>query len=230
MFSEFTLGLLSLLAVSVAAQPAAPTTMFAQGVGSFLNVFGIPVEYGTAIGFAAFVVIVITVVQLVFRIMRVTLAEGLGDRSPLFRNIHVGTLISMAATFLLVITGTWVYIWQLFGAANQLMAALSLLVVTVWLVATRRNPTYVAIPTVFMYVTTMAATLVTAYNLYATVFAKNLGVPGREIAVIGSVFTIAIALVLFLAAILIGLDGLRAVQHYREKPLEATPAPGPVSA
>jgi carbon starvation protein len=69
-----------------------------------------PVQYGTAIGFAAFVVIVITVVQLVFRVMRVTLSEGLGDRSPIFRNIHVGTLISMAATFLLVITGTWVYI------------------------------------------------------------------------------------------------------------------------
>jgi carbon starvation protein len=135
----------------------------------------------------------------------------------------------MVATFLLVISGTWVYIWQLFGASNQLMAALSLLVVTVWLVATRRNATYAAIPTVFMYVTTMAATLVTAYNLYATVFAVNLGVPGREIAVIGSLFTIGIALVLFLAAVFIALDGLRAVQHYREKPLEAAPAPGPVS-
>ncbi len=230
MFSEFALGLLSLLAVSVASKPAGAVPKFAQGVGGFLSVFGIPPTYGTAIAFAAFVVIVITVVQLVFRVMRVTLAEGLGDRSPIFRNMHVGTIISMAATFLLVITGTWVYIWQLFGAANQLMASLSLLVVTVWLVSTRRNPTYAGIPTVFMYVTTMAATLVTAYNLYATVFVKNLGVAGHEIAVIGSLITIVIAIVLFLAAVLIGVDGIRAYQRFREQPLEPVTQPGGVSA
>ncbi|HYY88441.1 MAG TPA: carbon starvation CstA family protein [Chloroflexota bacterium] len=230
MFSEFALGLLSLLALATAAQPASGAAMFAAGIGGFLNVFQIPVEYGTAIGFAAFVVIVITVVQLVFRVMRVTLAEGLGDRHPIWRNMHFSTLISMAATFLLVVTGTWVYIWQLFGAANQLMASLSLLVVTVWLAASRRNPTYAAIPTLFMYVTTMAATLVTAYNLYATVFLKQIGQPGHEIAVIGSLLTIAIAIVLFIAAVFIGIDGIRAFQRYREAPLEAVPAPGAASA
>src|SRR6266852_2873607 len=180
MLSEFALGLLARLALATASQPKGGAPQFADGIGGFLSVIGIPLAYGTAIGFTAFVVIVITVVQLVFRVMRVTLAEGLGDRSPIFRNIHFGTLISMAATFLLVITGTWVYIWQLFGASNQLMAALSLLVVTVWLAASRRNPTYALIPTLFMYITTMAATLVTAYNLYATVFIKQLGQPGTR--------------------------------------------------
>ena len=230
MFSEFALGLLSLLALATASQPKGGAAQFADGIGGFLSVFGIPQAYGTAIGFAAFVVIVITVVQLVFRVMRVTLAEGLGDRSPIFRNIHFGTLISMAATFLLVITGTWVYIWQLFGASNQLMASLSLLVVTVWLAASRRNPTYAAIPTIFMYITTMAATLVTAYNLYATVFIKQLGQPGHEIAVIGSLLTIAIAIILFVAAVMIGIDGIRAYQRYRETPLEPVTAPGAASA
>jgi carbon starvation protein len=231
MFSEHALGVLSLLAIATAAnQTGGAPVKFAEGVGGFLNVFGIPSAYGTGIGFAAFVVIVITVVQLVFRVMRVTLAEGLGDRSPIFRNIHFGTLISMAATFLLVISGTWVYIWQLFGASNQLMASLSLLVVTVWLAASRRNPTYAAIPTVFMYVTTMAATLVTAYNLYVTVFIKQLGQPGHEIAVIGSLITIVIAIILFVAAILIGVDGIRAYQRYRVRPLEPVTAPGTASA
>jgi carbon starvation protein len=230
MFSEFVLGLLSLLALATASQPTGGAAQFAAGIGGFLSVFGIPLTYGTAIGFAAFVVIVITVVQLVFRVMRVTLAEGLGDRNPIFRNVHVGTLISMAATFLLVITGTWVYIYQLFGASNQLMAALSLMVVTVWLAASRRNPTYAAIPAVFMYITTMAATLVTMYNLYATVFLKQLGQSGREIAVIGSLLTIAIAVILFIAAVMIGIDGLRAYQRYRETPLEPVAAPGTASA
>jgi carbon starvation protein len=231
MFTEHTLGILSLLAIATATNPAgAYFVKFAEGVGGFLNVFGLPTTYGTGIGFAAFVVIVITVVQLVFRVMRVTLAEGLGDRNPIFRNIHFGTLISMLATFVLVISGTWVYIWQLFGASNQLMAALSLLVVTVWLASTRRNPTYAAIPAVLMFITTMAATLVIIYNLYATVFIKQLGQPGREIAVIGSVITIGIAIILFVAAVFIGIDGIRAYQRYRETPLESVPAPGAARA
>ncbi len=226
MFSEFTLGLLSLMAVSVAAaKPGGAVPKFAAGIGGFLNVFGIPTKFGTAIGFAAFVVIVITVTQLVFRIMRVTLAEWLGDRAPIFRNIHFSTLLGMAATFLLVLSGTWVYIWQLFGAANQLMASLSLLVVMVWLVATRRNPTYAAIPGVFMYVTTTLAALVTAYNLYATVFSKSVGKAGKEIAVFGSGVTILIALLIVVAAIFIAYDGIQALQRYRKKPLEVTPEP-----
>jgi carbon starvation protein len=226
MFSEFTLGLLSLLAVATVVPTAgvAAQNRFAQGIGNFLSVFGIPTTYGTAIGLAAFV-------QLLFRVMRVTLAEWLGDRYPVFRSIHVGTLVSMVATFLLVISGTWIYIWQLFGAANQLMASLSLLIVTVWLVSTRRNALYAGIPAVFMYVTTMAATLVTAYNLYQTVFQKQLS-GGYFIAVAGSLVTIAIAILLFVAAAFIAVDGYRAIQRYREQPPETqrAPAPGPAAS
>src|SRR5438132_14191607 len=110
------------------------------------------------------------------------------------------------------------------------MAALSLLGVSVWLAGSRRNPTYALIPTLFMYVTTMAATLVTSYNLYATVFIKQLGQPGHEIAVVGSLLTIAIAIILFVAAVMIGIDGLRAYQRYRERPAEQVPAPGAARA
>ena len=231
MFSEFTLGLLSLLAVSVAVTAGGTTstavaiTRFANGIAGFLNVFGISKVYGAAIARAAFVVIVITVTQLLFRIMRVTLAEWLGGRAPIFKNQHVATVISMAATAFLVVSGTWVYIWQLFGASNQLMAALSLLVVTVWLVATKRNSLYAGIPMVFMYVTTMAATVVTGYNLFVTIFLKQVGKAGHEIAVAGSVVTIAIAALLFIAAILIAIDGIRAWQRFRRQPLEVAPQP-----
>ncbi|MBV8083696.1 MAG: carbon starvation protein A [Chloroflexi bacterium] len=215
MFTEFTLGLLSLLALAVAAQPAAGAAMFAAGIGGFLSVFAIPTTYGTAIGFAAFVVIVITVTQLIFRLMRVTLAEGLGDRSPIFRNAHFNIILSMVLAFLLNITGTFIYIYQLFGASNQLMASLSLMVVTVWLASTRRNPVYAGIPAVFMYITTMAATLVTIYNLWVTVFAKQ-GAAG--IAVAGSLITMIIAVIIFVAAVVIGLDTVKAYRKQRSSP------------
>src|SRR5579883_2204120 len=217
MFTEMTLGLLSLLAVTVAGTGAGAPA-FANGVGRFLSVFGLPLPYGTALGFAAFVVIVITVVQLVIRIMRVTLAEGLAEHLPIFRNPHVGIIISLVLMCLLVLSGTWVYLWQLFGSSNQLMASLSLLIVTVWLAATRRNPAYAGIPMLFMYVTTMAATLVIARNLWETVVVPNLGRPGAGVAVGGAVAMVLVSILLFVAAAFIGWDGWQAYQRYRGHP------------
>ena len=223
MFSENALGLLSLTAVSISG--GAGGVAFASGVGRLLNVgtFGaLPVAYGTALAFGAFVVIVLTVTQLIFRLMRVTLGEWLGEAWGGFKNQHVATIVGMIAATLLLLSGTWVYLWQLFGASNQLMAALSLLIVTVWLASTKRNPAYAGIPMVFMYVTTMAATLVTAYNLYVTILLK----PSLSaISVWGAWAMIIVAILLFVTALVIGLDGWQAYMRYRSAPPRAAPAP-----
>jgi carbon starvation protein len=223
MFSENTLGLLSLTAVAIAGGAGAGA--FAAGVGNLVNVasFGlIGVPFGTALGFGAFVVIVLTVVQLVFRVMRVTLGEWLGDRWVGFKNQHIASVVGMAVTMGLVLSGTWVYLWQLFGAANQLMAALSLLLVTVWLRSVGRNPAYAGIPMVFMYVTTMAATAVTAYNLLVTIATK----PGQAaISVVGAWAMIAVSILLLGAAALIARDAWQAWNRYG-----GAPSPEPVPA
>jgi carbon starvation protein len=224
MFTENTLALLSLVAVAITGLTG--VTAFAVGVGNLLNVvtFGaLSVTYGTALGFGVFVVIVLTVVQLVFRVMRVTLGEWVGNAWVGFKNQHIATIISSVVVLFFVLSGTWVYLWQLFGASNQLMAALSLLIVTVWLAATRRNPAYAGIPMVFMYVTTMAATLVTAWNLYKTVATKA-GV--AAISVVGGWAMIAVAALLFVAALVIAFDGWNAWVRYRgREEAEVRPAP-----
>jgi len=209
MFTENTLGLLSLVAVSIAGAGGG-AGRFAAGVGSLLSVlFGDGFKsFGTALGFGAFMVIVLTVTQLIFRVMRVTLAEWVGDAFPVFRNMHVSTLFSMFLTMLLVLTGTWVYLWQLFGAANQLMAALSLLIVTVWLRSEKRNPSFALWPMLFMYLTTLAATIITARNLFVTIVPKGGG------AAAGAWAMIIIAVFLLIAALLIGWDGYQAYQRY----------------
>jgi carbon starvation protein len=222
MFSENTLGLLSLTAVAIAGGAGAGA--FASGVGNLINVasFGaIGVPFGTALGFGAFVVIVLTVVQLVFRVMRVTLGEWLGDRWVGFKNQHVASVVGMAVTMGLVLSGTWVYLWQLFGAANQLMAALSLLLVTVWLRSVGRNPAFAGIPMVFMYVTTMAATAVTAYNLLVTIAIKS---GQATISIIGAWAMIAVSVLLLGAALLIAWDAWQAWNRYKGAP---TPEPVP---
>jgi carbon starvation protein len=226
LFGENTLGLLSLIAISLNAPGANAQERFASGVGILLSqIFGRDfTPYGTALGFAAFVVIVITVVQLVFRLMRVTLGEWLGEAQPVFKNPHVASLISMALAAFLVLTGTWIYLWQLFGAANQLMAALALLIVTVWLVSERRPAWYAGVPGVFMYVTTMAAILVTLWNqrlALQTSIANN-----QPVAIVGSAVMLILAALLFLAAAFIAYEGWQAFNRWRAAPARPAPVGG----
>jgi carbon starvation protein len=227
MLGEYSLAMLSLTAVSIAGAGGGGGR-FAAGVGKLIyaGTFGaIPEIYGTALGFGAFVMIVLTVTQLVFRVMRVTLAEWLGDTIPIFRNMHVASIISMVLTLALVLTGTWVYLWQMFGASNQLMAALSLLVVTVWLKSEKKNPSYALYPMLFMYFTTLFATAVTARNLYVTI-ASNPSMSGLPVA--GAWAMIIVAALLMVAALVIGWDGLKAYQKYSAQP--EAPKPAPASA
>jgi carbon starvation protein len=227
LFGEFPLALLSLTAVSIAGAGGGGGR-FAAGVGKlvYAGTFGlIPETFGTALGFATFVIIVLTVTQLVFRVMRVTLAEWVGDAIPPMRNMHVASFISMGFTAALVLTGTWVYLWQMFGASNQLMAALSLLVVSVWLKSEKRNPTYALLPMIFMYVTTLAATAVTARNLYVTIAANP---KMSALPVAGAWAMIAVSVLLFVAAILIGWDGYKAYLRHAAAPPPA-PAPRPAA-
>ncbi len=223
MLSENALALLSLTAVSIAGGAGAGA--FAAGIGKLLTVlFGDGfLAYGTALGFGTFMVIVLTVVQLLFRVMRVTLTEWLGDAIPVLRDMNVSTIVSMILTVMLVLSGTWVYLWQLFGASNQLMAALGLLLVTVWLRSIGKNPTYAAIPMVFMYITTMASMIVTAYNLYVSVLTAP-AFAGQAIVQAGGWAMILVSLLLFVAAAIIAWDAWGAWKRYSSA-AKTAPAP-----
>jgi carbon starvation protein len=110
-------------------------------------------------------------------------------------------------------------LWQLFGAANQLMAALSLLIVTVWLREQKKNPAYALWPMLFMYVTTLAATLITARNLFVTI------VPRGGTAAAGAWSMIIISILLFVTALVIGWDGYQAYQRYGKGTPQVKKAP-----
>jgi len=166
---------------------------------------------------------VLVVTQLIFRVMRVTLTEWLGEAIPPLRNQHVASFISVALAILLVLTGTWIYLWQLFGAANQLMAALSLLLVTVWLASVGKDWLYAGLPMIFMYVTTVGSILVTAYNLYFNVYVPNLDA-GRLLPAVGSGLMVLVAVLLVVAALFIGFDGWRAFLKYLGQPAAAARA------
>src|SRR5262249_32849422 len=109
---------------------------------------------------------------------------------------------------------------------NELLAALALLLVTVWLASVGKSWLYAGLPAVFMYVTTIASLLVSAYNIYSNVYRVNVEA-GRMVPIIGSGILIFLALLLVAAAVMIGIDGVRAFQRYRRQPIAA---PKPAAA
>ncbi|MCL4425577.1 MAG: hypothetical protein M1299_01635 [Firmicutes bacterium] len=226
MFLEMVLAALAIIIASAtfkdfgayAAEMKAsgPAGVFAKGMSSLLAYLGIPGGFGTAFAGAIFVILAITVMQLVLRFARIATAELAGDAIPALRNMHLGALLAMAITYLLIATGTYGYIWTLFGGSNQLMASLALMMVTIWLASQKRNYHYALWPMVFMFLTTISALAWTAYRMYENIGklqAGKLPPPAGQtvgMAVAGNGISILIALFLLVAALILVWDGFKA--------------------
>ena len=100
-----------------------------------------------------------------------------------------------------------------------------MLVVAVWLKSEKRNSGFAVVPMIFMYVTTLAATAVTARNLYVTIAANP---KMSALPVAGAWAMIAVSALLFVAALLIGWDGYKAYVRYHAAPAPQAPRPGAV--
>ena len=98
------------------------------------------------------------------RLGRFITAELIGPKIPAFKNRFVGSLFITIPAFYLGYTGTYNIIWPMFGASNQLVAALTLLVVTSYLVGVKKPTKYTLYPAIFMIVTTIAALVYQGYN------------------------------------------------------------------
>ena len=143
-----------------------PVLAFALGMGGLVyRSLGVPMEYGTVFGMLMVEGFIVTTLDTAARLNRYLLEElwAMLFRNPprwLTHHLFNATVVSVLM-FILCYTNTFKYIWPIFGSANQLMAALTLVVVAVWL-ALRKQPTWFAIlPAVFM----MGTTLVSLWQL-----------------------------------------------------------------
>ena len=73
------------------------------------------------------------------------------------KNRYAATIIVIALAGRLGLSGEWNEIWPLFGTANQLIAALALIVITLWLLSRRKPVVYTLVPMLFMLVTSFGA-------------------------------------------------------------------------
>jgi len=204
-----------------AAVKLGPGGVFAAGVSKFLGALGLPAEIGRSYGSVMMIVLAITIMQLVVRFMRVATSELLSDISPAFRNPHVGTFIASLLGIVLVLTGWWQYLWVLFGGANQLMASLALMIITVWLMSEGRGYRWTLYPMLFMFITTVAALLYTSWGLLVKVFAG--GVQGE--AFIGNLLMGVVGFFLVICALILGYEGYMAFKRLRDLNAKAQAAP-----
>lgn len=150
---------------SWASASAGATTAFVNGVGVLAEGLGIP--HGVATIFAAVVVIsfAATTLDTSVRLQRYIIAElGVEYRLKAVQNRWMATLIAVASCALLALGldrgAGGMRLWPLFGTTNQLLAGLSLLVLTLFLLKIGRRAWVTAIPMVFLlFMTTWAMAL-----------------------------------------------------------------------
>jgi len=218
MFAEFTIAIIAVIVCATAfadraayvKQLSNPVGIFVGGLGGAITTLGLPESYAKVLAGAMIIILALTIVNLVFRFMKIASAELLGDAIGVAKNPHVATIVALVITYILVKTGTWLYVWVLFGGANQLMAALALLLTTLFLVQKAKNYKVAIYPMYFMYVTTVC-------GLFYTAFFKALPAALKGEKVFGNAFAAAVSVLLIICALILAYDGWKAFRKYKSE-------------
>lgn len=143
-----------------------PITAFATGYGRMVSSLpGLTLTLGSFFGMVMLNAFVLTTLDTGTRLGRFIFSEMTG-KIALFKNRWVASTIILVFAGLLGATEGYKAIWPVFGASNQLVAALALIVVSSYLVAIKRPKTYTLYPAYFMLVTTLAALLYQGFNFF----------------------------------------------------------------
>ncbi|MFC1555072.1 carbon starvation protein A, partial [candidate division KSB1 bacterium] len=142
-----------------------PVALFANGVGEFMSHLGIPQNTGKTFAALAVSAFALTSLDTATRLCRFSFQEFFspktGKKSNVFlTNRYVGTAISIFIGAGLAFSGKWELLWPLFGSANQMLAALALLGVTVWLASRGIRFGFTLIPMIFMFLATISALVI----------------------------------------------------------------------
>lgn len=220
-------SLLAVLALCVAGAAAAadgtpasgtPFQIFSRGVAGFFEMFGVPVSIATVFMTMCVSALALTSLDAVARIGRMSFQElfSVDDMEhaegwrKLFCNVYFSTFVTLVFGFLLTQIG-YANIWPLFGSANQLLSALVLATLCVFLKVTGRNNKMLFPPLVIMLCVTFTALVQRLIAMVKAISAAaTTAIPAGE-TTWGAVF-IANGLQLILAILLIVL-GLNIVFH-----------------
>ena len=167
----------SALANMALADTATPFTKFSAGVTGLVAQLGLPQSWGLCIMTMFVSALALTSLDAVARISRMSFQEFFeveegetpSQLVSVLTNKYVSTLISLFFGYLLSLGG-YVNIWPLFGSANQLLAAMVLVSLAVFLKVTGRKGFMLYVPMVLMFIVTMTALVQAIYAIVMKLF------------------------------------------------------------
>ena len=213
------LATVMLLAPSDPATQQSPDRIYANGISHFVERFGVNREFARSFALLAFATFIYDTLDVATRLGRYVFQELTGLKN------RWGSVVATLATLALPafsvtwtvkdasghIVPAWKLFWTLFGTSNQLLAALTLLTITVWLKRTNRPWLVSAAPATFMLVMTL-------WSLTLTVKPWLVGLLSGPPHLDQIAF---IALILMALALLVLLEGLKAL--FRPKRIGVRP-------
>ena len=182
-----------------------PAQIFAGGIASFLQTIGLPYNLVYELNTLAVSAFALTSLDSVARIGRLSFQELFLDSSiaddqikgwrKLFTNKYFSTVLTLGLSYALAKAG-YQNIWPLFGSANQLLSALALIAVSVYMKKTKRKGFMLWLPMVFMLAVTLTALVMKMIELISA------PTPGNML-------QLAFAAALFTLGVLVAIQGLR---------------------
>lgn len=204
MLLEGFVALIALATIMIVA-PAdtagkAPGAVYALGIGAFLNqLFGMAPLVAATFGAMALSTFIFDTLDSATRLGRYILQELTGKRGMTSAALATAATCGVPLLFLLATeSGSFRLFWTLFGSSNQLLAALSLLAVTVWMKRQGRRTWYTFYPMLGVFAVTVTSLVLQARQLVSASF----GTPPWTNGLVS-------VLLLALAAVMV-IDALRA--------------------
>ena len=207
-------ALTCVMVMTPTSKAGTPDAIYARGIGNFMNLIGIDMRFAVGFGLLAFSSFVFDTLDVCTRLGRYVLQEMTGLKG--LAGGAVATLITLAgpaAYLALSPPGSFRTFWVIFGTSNQLLAALTLVGVSVWLWRTGRPVWFALLPAAFMVMTTSTALIMNFMTFYRR-FA-----PDRAT---DALINMCIAAVLFLLGGLVVFEALRVWRKSRTAPILPT--------
>ena len=215
MLIESILAVVSLIVVGAAATggvmpKGTPFQIFAGAVGGFMGMFGLSAHVATCVITMCVSALALTTLDSVGRIGRMCFQELFTSGKPeemsgfqkLMTNKYFATVITLFFGYLLCLGG-YMNVWPLFGAANQLCAALVFISLSVFFKVTGRQGWMLYVPMGFMFAATMSALAMSIYGIV------NKLVTGAPFGMLTDGLQLVVAIALIILALLIATNGLK---------------------
>ena len=215
MLIESILAVVSLIVVGAAATggvmpKGTPFQIFAGAVGGFMGMFGLSAHVATCVITMCVSALALTTLDSVGRIGRMCFQELFTSGKPeemsglqkVLTNKYFATVITLFFGYLLCLGG-YMNVWPLFGAANQLCAALVFISLSVFLKVTGRQGWMLYVPMGFMFAATMSALAMSIYGIV------NKHVTGAPFGMLTDGLQLIVAIALIILALLIATNGLK---------------------